>query len=122
MLSQHAYIYDGSNSTQRHMLYADSTSFKMYAGTISDFASRNNDVHIFSNLYNQTYSDAYIDGTLKASSFDVGTQPMGGITIGSRYADFSGEVSISEIIVYPSDQSAARTNIEYNINNAYSIY
>ena len=30
--------------------------------------------------------------------------------------------TISEVIVYPSDQSAARTNIEGNINNAYSIY
>ena len=35
-------------------------------------------------------------------------------------AKFDG--SINEIIIYDSDQSAARTNIEYNINNAYSIY
>ena len=30
--------------------------------------------------------------------------------------------SIQEILIYDSDQSAVRTNIEFNINNAYSIY
>ena len=30
--------------------------------------------------------------------------------------------TISEIIIYDSDQSAFRKNIEFNINNAYSIY
>ena len=30
--------------------------------------------------------------------------------------------TMTEIIIYPSDQSANRTGIEGNINSAYSIY
>ena len=122
MVGATGFIYDGVNSWSRNLLFKTSGSFYMFAGTSQIIAPEDDNVHLFSNVFNQTTSDAYIDGTLEASSVDVGTHTMGGITIGARYATSFGQVSIKEIIIYSSDQSAPRTYIEYNINNAYSIY
>ena len=45
-------------------------------------------------------------------------------TIGAHQQGSSGKLdgAIQEILIYDSDQSAFRKNIEFNINNAYSIY
>jgi hypothetical protein len=42
--------------------------------------------------------------------------------IGSKNASFGLNAFMSELIIYPSDQSSNRTGIETNINNFYSIY
>ena len=45
-------------------------------------------------------------------------------TIGAHQQGSSGKLdgTISEILIYDSDQSLVRKSIEFNINNAYSIY
>ena len=74
---------------------------------------------MFSTVFNQTTSDAYIDGTLEASNASIGSMSMSGITIGARYASNFGQGSISEIIIYNSDQSLKRTAIESNMADHY---
>ena len=55
---------------------------------------------------------------------DFGVPTTGNNSIGYR-ADIASQgcnAKFQEVIIYDSDQSASRTNIEFNINNAYSIY
>ena len=60
-----------------------------------------------------------------SATVDVGTMTVDRFTVGalsrtSVGAYFDGD--ISELILYPSDQSSNRTGIEANINDFYSIY
>jgi hypothetical protein len=117
-----AYVFDGTNSVTRNVLFTPLQAYHFYAGSQKTIASQDTNQHLFTALFNTTNSDAYLDGVIKASSVDVGLKSMGGITIGARY-DLTDPLNgtISEIIIYDSDQSAFRKNIEFNINNAYSI-
>ena len=47
---------------------------------------------------------------------------IGKLTVGSNGFGFNAKAFISEFIVYQSDQSANRTDIETNINDYYTIY
>ena len=78
---------------------------------------------LLTQTYNSTTIEAYVDGG------SVGTDDQGyiasgtNLTIGSSGdggARFNG--SISEIVIYNSDQSSNRAAIETNINNHYDIY
>ena len=68
----------------------------------------------------------YVDGTLgENSTADVDTITLNQFAIGaldrtsvSNYWDGI----VQEIVLYASDQSANRTNLESNINTFYSIY
>lgn len=53
-----------------------------------------------------------------------GQKTAGGMSMGHRYSGGFGTLDclIQEVVVYPSDKSTNRTNIESNINTFYSIY
>ena len=118
-----AVVFDSSDAGARNFIRAASSEYRFYGGTEQVIAAQDTDQHLFTALFNTTNSDAYLDGVIEASSVDVGTHSMSGITIGARY-DLTLPLNgtISEIIIYDSDQSLVRKNIEFNINNAYSIY
>jgi hypothetical protein len=117
------YVFDGTDAAARNIIFAQSSTYRFYGGTEQVIAAQDTDQHLFTALFNTTNSDAYIDGVIGASSVDIGTQSMGGITIGAHNnLTHLLNGTISEIIIYDSDQSAFRKNIEFNINNAYSIY
>jgi hypothetical protein len=64
-----------------------------------------------------------VDGTQIATksgltSVTASYKLLGATSVGNAF--FGG--AIQEVIVYPSDQSTNRTNIESNINTFYSIY
>jgi hypothetical protein len=117
------FVFDGPNIAARNLIYAHLSYYKFFAGILQAIAAQDTDQHLFTALHNTTNSDAYIDGVIGASSVDVGTQGMGGITIGSRY-NLASPLNgfIQEIIIYNSDQSAKRTDIEGNINDYYDIF
>jgi len=69
----------------------------------------------------------YVDGSIEsktAKSVSFGAIPTGDNSIGYRKDTNSqfANVAAQEIIIYDSDQSSNRTNIEDNINTFYSIY
>jgi hypothetical protein len=87
------------------------------------------------NLITNTYSGGslfstnaiYLNGNTvtRTSGTDgtVNTDPLGDFKIASLPSGSSSYVgAISEIIIYDSDQSAKRTNIEGNINDYYEIF
>lgn len=124
---------NGGAATDRYAMYADTSSSKVHSQT--DEPTGFNDVYnnasaLTTNLmYLQTYinntnrGDAYLNSLIEESiiqSYSVGTY---NILIGYQDAaatPFVGD--ISDLIIYPSDQSSNRTAIETNINNFYSIY
>jgi hypothetical protein len=83
----------------------------------------NSDV-VFTSLLNSTNSEVFINGVSGGGA--TGFIPQTGtskINVFARYANVWSLVGqVSEIILYPSDQTANRVEIETNINNHYTIY
>jgi len=110
------YIFDSANAASRNTLYTAASAYKFYAGTNQTIANQDINQHLFTALFNTTNSDAYVDGVIGASSVDVGTVGMDGITIASSNSNHSHlNGTISEIIIYDSDQTDNRKAIESNI-------
>ena len=114
-------VFDGSGGG-RNMIFASSSYYRFYAGTIRGIAAQDTDQHLFTALFNTTNSDAYIDGVIEASSVDVSTDSMIGITIGARYSlAYPLNGTIQEIIIYNSDQTDNRKAIESNMAVTHDI-
>ena len=83
----------------------------------------NSDV-VFTSLLNSTNSEVFLNGV--SGGGVTGFIPQTGtskINVFARYANVWSLVGqVSEIILYPSDQTANRVEIETNINNHYTIY
>jgi hypothetical protein len=83
----------------------------------------NSDV-VFTSLLNSTNSEVFLNGV--SGGGVTGFIPQTGtsrINVFARYANVWTLVGqVSEIILYPSDQSTNREAIETNINNYYTIY
>ena len=81
-----------------------------------------NQRQLFTALANGTSSAMWYDGTADATG-DAGTNSYttGGTTF-TRSIASNGTPRAYEFIIYPSDQSSNRTNIEDNINTFYNIY
>jgi hypothetical protein len=99
--------------------------FRIYAGDGSTFNEYNSssgastDVVLFSYLKSGNSITAYGDGSLELTATETKSS-SGALSIGAR--EFNDTAYISEVIVYDSDQSSNRSNIEDNINTFYSIY
>jgi hypothetical protein len=66
--------------------------------------------------------DLYLNGSLNNSGSTTGSS-SGSLSIGGNIGGaLTSSRTISEIIIYQSDQSSNRTDIETNINDYYSIY
>jgi hypothetical protein len=74
--------------------------------------------HLFSQFYDAVDYEIYLDNTLDTSVSETKTS-TGALSIGAR---ITGEMYLSELVLYSSDQSSNRTGIESNINTYYSIY
>ena len=78
-------------------------------------------------LYNTTNTNAFVNGVQKVTNQNVGSNSLGGVTIGNirplgYYSQYSFYGWISELVFYPSLQTANNTGIQNNINSYYSIY
>ena len=84
-------------------------------------ASATNIQRLISFNKNAAGSEMWFDGTSQGTG--SGTQNMAdGLSIG-RFGNYGqGIMSFQEMIIYNSDQSSNRSNIEDNINTFYSVY
>jgi hypothetical protein len=125
-------LYD-SNTTNRFILIQNGTTdspnntFAISAGTSQNIEASNTNTNLTSAYFNTTSSSVYINNVSKISSVNVGTNTLGGITIGNvrlsafyNIYDWSGY--ISELIFYPSNQIGNNSAINSNINTYYTIY
>jgi hypothetical protein len=92
----------------------------MYQGSALTFSSTDTTQALTSLFYKAT-DEAYLNGSQVASG-NAGTATAGSGVIGGQSATLRVINGMQEIILYTSDQSSNRTNIEDNINTFYSIY
>ncbi len=111
-----------------HSIYLDGSSgqFSLYAGVPTDIsygtATTDTTLHFVSKSNVSSSSIGYINGV--GNSLNSGTAGFtGGLRIAKTRStgSFYWNGTISEIIVYHSDQSANRTAIEANIGETYGI-
>ena len=106
------------------LIYVNTDSIRIAAGANLDSALgvRDTNQTLLSSLYNSTTSYIYKDGS-SIKSGNAGTNALNDLRIGSpSFTSQRFDGKYQEIILYPSDQSANRTNIENNINDYYNIY
>lgn len=68
-----------------------------------------------------TTSSVHVDGVLKVSGSN-GSSSVDKITLSARDGGIDGGNVMQEFILFDSNQSSNRKDIEWNINNHYSIY
>ena len=101
-------IYEGSFSTVRHTI-----------GNPTTLLSQLNLYNAFSKSGNYT---SYLNGT---QIFTTSTNTVGinsSPKIGSKSTTAGMNSFLSELIIYPSDESSNRTGIQTNINSYYALY
>ena len=101
--------------------------FRFHVDADDVFATANTSLDLLTGIYGSSASAIYqkgalADSGLAPSTISVTTENyfIGKSPIGTSSLPLDG--SISEIIIYDSDQSANRVAIETNINNYYDIY
>jgi len=97
-------LFYGDGTTQESILTSDTSKNETLYSVTKISGSVN------------TYLDSNSDGSASTSLDGTGTIAI------SENGQLGGTVNISEIIIYESDQSDNRTNIENNINAFYSIF
>jgi len=112
-------IFDGNGN--RNAFYQYQGDYRMFANTqaITSFSTTSGMV-LSANLFNGSNSFMSLNGVLE-TGLNVGTSNQKGLIIGGNGTNnING--TVSEFIMYPTDQSANRTGIETNINTEYTIY
>jgi hypothetical protein len=116
------------NAPELARFYAPiATSGNFYFGygantTAINLGSSDTDEHLFTGIAGSSTAEGFIDGTSggTVSSVDLYSQQASG-GIGSINSTTHWNGTISEIILYSSDQSDNRTAIEANIGETYGI-
>ena len=112
-------------SGARWQLWVSSNSAepKIFSGAVLSSGINLTDDQQFlaSIVFNGVNSKLNIDGTQVATG-DAGTNNLDGFSIGQDPNGNSGNQMSQEVIIYPSDQSSNRADIETNINNYYGAF
>ena len=120
------YLFDGISSDKRHAVYTRSgDTYGMYAG--SQIINGNvqavaGEFQVFSALFNGSSSKFRVNGT-NVLSGDVGSEVLGGLSIGSNYGT-SGflDGQVAEVLVYNGGLNSAQLlDIESYLQNKYVI-
>ncbi|MDB4062259.1 hypothetical protein N9515_10050 [Vicingaceae bacterium] len=77
--------------------------------------------NIISSLAISPSSETF-NNTVEGTSSNLVRANFSSLSIGSRGGSFPMDGNIQEMVMYPSDQSTNRENIETNINDYYNVY
>jgi hypothetical protein len=119
-------LVTGTDGINRQLTYVSGNVIALYAGgfvnTGSSVSADFGNQTVITSVFNGASSAIYRDGA-SYDTGDAGAGNLDGLIIGANYT-FTGfnPGRVQEIILYDSDQSANRRNIETNINNHYNIY
>jgi hypothetical protein len=115
------YVYDGRNATNRNALIPNGPD-SLYAGSSLGLVNVDTVTQVARAVFNGNSSSLHIDGVLKSAG-NVGTQSLGGLTVGSRYSYqrfFQG--AIAEIIVVDGTLTAQQiSDTETYLANKWGI-
>jgi hypothetical protein len=127
-------IYDSSTATGFALLHGGfsepaplNLSLGINAGTSLGIELTQTITQLTSVLFNNSSTNAFVNGVQKVTNQNPGSNSLGGITIGNLrplglynvYAFFG---NISELVFYASLQTGNNTGIQNNINSFYTIY
>jgi hypothetical protein len=121
--STNQYIMSSDDGTARNDFFHDSNDddWAMFAGNGLRGGSPETTAHIMSGLYNGGSSDLRIDGS-QISSGGVGSDAMGGLTVGARYSDDTfAAVDVGELLIYPQDKSDVYSDVESYLSDKWGI-
>lgn len=117
------YVYD--NTARVIMGVSGENEFGFYAGSV--WIRKTNTISGQQNLSFINFNGASSTHNINGTTWLDGDGGSAGITtdftIGQRYTDnFEFDGTIQELLIYPTDQSTKRQQIESNINTHYGIY
>jgi hypothetical protein len=106
-----------------HVTVASGNSL-FYAGTVANVWGDNGGAvqNLYSGLLSGGNGEGWRNGVQKMTSTAIGSDTITDLMLGWDTTINYGEINLQEFIIYPSDQSANRRNVETNINNHYNIY
>jgi hypothetical protein len=116
-------LVDGVSAQRNQIKIAATGNSELYAGSVRAFPALSEGDHLVTAVFNGASSFAYDNGVKVLGPTNAGSQ---GLTLGlTLMAEISFALRfvgyLPEYILYPSDQSANRADIEANINDFYSI-
>ena len=119
----YAAFFDSYNDTTNRVRFFDGGLIRdVSAGTSLSYTSSSNVYAVRSAIVDSTNSSVHFNGSQKASG-DAGTNDYRFGRIGNFNASNGTQIGkLQEFIIYESNQSDNRTDIEDNINTFYNIY
>ena len=126
-------LFDSRQTENRMIFYnsgttdAPNNTFRFGTSTLVNLSTVTINQNLYSCLFNTTSSQVWRNN-VSIGTGSIGSGTLLGLRIGNirtglgleNVYDWSGW--ISELIIYPSNQSSNRTGIESNINSYYAIY
>jgi PKD repeat protein len=124
--NQHIMLDNGAVQDAAYLLFSSTNTLRIFGG-LSIFYSGlvfNNNQNLSYNLFDGVNGALNINGQTPTTGALSGLT-FNGVTIGRRggaFQQFFANMTVQELIIYPSNQSANRVSIETNINGYYGIY
>jgi len=120
------YFYDSNNVNNRNITYVNSIgNYSLFSGgSPADGSIATTNRTLLTSIFNTPNSYLYVNGNLDINNQSVGTETLQGLTIASSYDEIKNQITadFQELIIYNSNQSSNRVEIETNINDYYNIY
>jgi len=114
-----------NGTTSLNSFYRNDNGIAINAGatltTAPSFTYSTNTSYLKTSLFNGASSEISVNSISRASGNSGSIDPSGYLYLGN-FSVYYLNGTISEIIIYNSDQSSNREAIETNINNHYDIY
>ena len=119
----YAAFFDSYSDTTNRVRFFDGNNVRdVFAGTSLTYTSSNSLYALRTAIVDSTNSSVHFNGSQKASG-DAGTNDYRFGRIGNWNGSNGTQLlRLQEFIIYESNQSSNRTNIETNINTFYNIY
>jgi hypothetical protein len=119
------YFYDSESGRLIVFVHTNGLYNTTTDGTIGTPDQGLNQEVQFLSLVSPSSGALYVNGSASQTGLTYTQTALGGITsLGSNYNGYARSINalVQEVIIYPSDQSSNRANIEDNINTFYNIY
>jgi hypothetical protein len=121
------YLFDTDGSPRIALLRESTSKISMFAGSLlsvneSNYSFTTDKAYLITSIFNSTNSKLSINGSQQASG-NAGTAGIDSLNIGIRNNNQeTGDVYYQEFIIFNSDQTSNKSNIESDINTYWTIY
>lgn len=108
-------LYDGLLTTERQSIVTVGTQAIIHGGADQNIHTEDTDPHILLSLYNGASSNTWQDGANTTPGGSVGTEPMGGLTLGALFNDtVPAACEVVEFLIYDGSLTDTEKNLVAN--------